>query len=69
MIMASGRTRSSILTYVRIIRVFSRASVLLTFMSQAKFSSGSHIFTMGTLADETQTTFSMPSGGQVLASC
>ena len=61
MIMARGRTRSSIPTYVRIIRVFSSASVLLTFMSQARFSSGSQIFTMGTFADETQTTFSMPS--------
>lgn len=68
MIMARGRTRSSILTYVRIIRVFSNASVLLTFMSQARFSSGSQIFTMGTFADETQTTFSMPSKTVWLAS-
>lgn len=42
-------------------RVFSSASVLLTFMSQASFSSGSHILTIGTLAEGTQTTRSMPS--------
>ena len=42
-------------------RVFSKASVLLTFMSQARFSSGSQILTIGTLADETHTTFCMPS--------
>ncbi len=40
--------------------MFSSAKVLLTFMSQAKPSSGSQIFTMGTLAAEMQTTFSMP---------
>lgn len=46
-------------------RVFSRARVLLTFMSQESSSSGSHILTMGTLADETQTTFCIPSAGYV----
>jgi hypothetical protein len=43
-------------------RVFSSANVLWTFMSHASFSSGSQIFTIGTFADETQTTFSIPSG-------
>lgn len=65
-IMAKGRMRSSISMYVRIIRVFSKAKVLFTFMSHARRSSGSQIFTMGTLACETQTTRSMPSvtGGE-----
>jgi hypothetical protein len=65
MMMAKGRTRSSMLTYVRTMRVFSRANVLLTFMSHASFSSGSQILTIGTLAEETQTTFSMPSANRV----
>lgn len=60
MIIARGRTRSSISTYVLIMRVFSRASVLFTFMSQAISNSGSHILTIGTFATETQTTFSIP---------
>ena len=60
-IIARGRTRSSISTYVLIIRVFSRARVLFTFISQANRSSGSHILTIGTLAWDTQTTRSMPS--------
>lgn len=59
-IMANCRTRESVSTYVRTIRVFSSARVLLTFMSHARPSSGSHILTMGTLAAEMQTTFSMP---------
>ena len=60
-IIANGRMRSSISTYVRIMRVFSKANVLLTFMSHASRSSGSQIFTMGTFAWETHTTRSMPS--------
>jgi hypothetical protein len=42
-------------------RVFSRAGVLLTFISQASFKSGSQILTIGTLAEDTHTTFSIPS--------
>jgi hypothetical protein len=61
MIMASGRTLESISIYVRTILVFSSASVLLTFMSQARPSSGSQILTMGTFAAEMHTTFFMPS--------
>ena len=61
MIIAKGRTRSSISTYVLIIRVFSRARVLFTFKSHASSSSGSHVLTMGTLAWGTQTTRSIPS--------
>lgn len=61
MIMASCRTRSSMPTYVRTIRVFSRAGVLLMFISQARFKSGSQILTIGTLAEDTHTTFSIPS--------
>lgn len=59
--MAKGRTRGSISTYVLIMRVFSSANVLLTFISHASFSSGSHIRTMGTLALDTQMTFCIPS--------
>lgn len=58
---ANGRTRSSTSTYVRIIRVFSSARVLLTFISQANRSSGSQILTIGTFAWDTQTTRSIPS--------
>ena len=58
---ASGRTRGSICTYVLIIRVFSKANVLLTFISHASWSSGSQIFTMGTFALGTHTTFCIPS--------
>jgi len=61
MIIAKGRTLLSISTYVRTMRVFSSATVLLTFISHARFNSGSHILTIGTLADETHITFSMPS--------
>lgn len=61
MIIASGRTLVSISTYVLIILVFSSARVLLTFMSHARHNSGSQIFTIGTLAVETQITFSIPS--------
>ena len=60
MIIARGRTRSSASTYVLIIRVFSSADVLLTFISQATCSSGSHILTIGTFAWETHTTRSIP---------
>ena len=42
-------------------RVFSRANVLLTFMSHASLRSGSHTFTILTLACGTQTTLSIPS--------
>ena len=41
--------------------MFSRAGVLLTFISQASFKSGSQILTIGTLAEDTHTTFSIPS--------
>lgn len=61
-IMASGRTRSSIWMYVLIMRVFSRAAALLTFMSHESCSSGSQTFTIRTLAAGMHTTRSMPSG-------
>lgn len=61
MILASGRTRSSICTYVRTMRVFSSAIGLLTFRSHANLSSGSQHFTIGTFAEALQTIFSMPS--------
>lgn len=60
MIIARGRTRGSISTYVFTIRVFSNAKVLLTFMSHARPSCGSNILTIGTLAVDTQMTLVMP---------
>lgn len=43
-------------------RVFSKANVLFTFISQAMLSSGSRILTIGTLAVDTQMTSFMPPG-------
>lgn len=47
--------------YVLIMRVFSNAGVLFTFISHASLSTGSQTFTMRTFACGMHTTFSMPS--------